>query len=457
MLALFNRWVIHPLLARRSGSRVFEFLRVLEQSQYDDPEVIRARQLGMLKQVLQHAYDTVPYYQAMFRSLGLHPSDVRSFADYEAIPVLTKKDIRTRKSELLSNRYRPEDLMLKRTSGSTGVPLEVLIDKLSVQWKLACTMRSDQWSGWRLGQRVAKVWGNPEYLKHGWKGYIRNRFIDRAIHLDTLHVTEQTLTDFVGELQQHQPGLIFGHAHSLYLLACHMKRLRTGGVRPNGIISTAMLLHTWQRQIIEEVFQCPVTNRYGCEESSLIASECEVHEGLHLNSDSLYHEILPDRVDSAETQAGSLVVTDLTNFAMPLLRYQIGDVVVGSGARRCSCGRGLSLIERVEGREADYVVTRSGKMVSGISLTENFALHIDGTAQVQIVQEQIDLLRLRIVRGDGFGPRSYDQVQDLVTKTFHGEMRHEIEFVDGIPQEASGKYRFCISNVAQDHLRAMSA
>jgi phenylacetate-CoA ligase len=140
---------------------------------------------------------------------------------------------------------------------------------------------------------------------------------------------------------------------------------------------------------------------------------------------------------------------------MPLIRYKVGDVVVKTD-RRCPCGRGLPLIERIEGREADYVLSPNGKLISGISLTENFALHISGAAQVQIVQEEVRHLRLRMVAGDEFGSESRRQIEELVRNTFGPEMRYEVEIVDAIPQEASGKYRFCISKVANDYLKAMA-
>jgi phenylacetate-CoA ligase len=140
---------------------------------------------------------------------------------------------------------------------------------------------------------------------------------------------------------------------------------------------------------------------------------------------------------------------------MPLIRYQIGDVVVPSD-RVCKCGRGLPLIERVEGREADYVLTPAGRLISGISLTENFALLIPGTAQVQIVQESLTELRIRLVPDDAFGDSSYRKIAALVEDTFGTGVRYEVELVDAIPQEPSGKYRFCISKVAREHLQAMS-
>jgi phenylacetate-CoA ligase len=438
---------MHPLMAWRAGSRHLHYLRELRQTQFDSPERIRARQLSELKLQLQHAYAAVPYYREAWKAAGVHPEDVQSLADLEAFPILTKADIRREERNLIANGFDVARLRLKRTSGSTGVPLNILIDEAAVQWKTACTLRSDEWSGWRIGQRVAKVWGNPEYRHFGFKGWLRNHFFDRAIYLDTLNLNEASLAAFAARIRQHRPGLIFGHAHSLYLLACSLKKAGIFDVRPNGIISTAMLLHDWQRSVIERVFGCPVTNRYGCEEVSLIASECEEHHGLHVNADSVYTTV--------DATTGHLLVTDLTNRAMPLIRYRIGDVVVPS-QRVCRCGRGLPLIERVEGREADYVLTPAGRLISGISLTENFALLIPGTAQLQIVQESLAELRIRLVPDEEFGPESRRKIGELVEEMFGDSVEYAVEIVDSIPQEPSGKYRFCISKVAREHLRAMS-
>ncbi|HEV3384279.1 MAG TPA: phenylacetate--CoA ligase family protein, partial [Gemmata sp.] len=409
MLDFLNRNIMHPLMAWRAGSKHLQYLRELRRSQFDPPEVIRTRQLAALQTQLRHAFATVPYYSVAWEAAGVHPDDVKSLDDLETFPILTKADIRRHERNLISSEFDVAKLRVKRTSGSTGVPLNIYIDEPAVQWKTACTLRSDEWSGWRLGQRVAKVWGNPEYRHFGLKGRLRNFFFDRAVYLDTLNLSDARIAEFAATIRHHRPGLIFGHAHSLYLLAVALKKSGISGVRPNGIISTAMLLHDWQRLVIEQVFNCPVTNRYGCEEVSLIASECEEHHGLHVNADSVLTEV--------DAVTGQLLVTDLTNRAMPLIRYRIGDVVVPSN-RVCGCGRGLPLIERVEGREADYVLTPSGRLISGISLTENFALLIPGTAQIQIVQESLAELRIRMVPDEEFGAESYRKIADLVLETF---------------------------------------
>src|SRR5262249_21301964 len=200
-----------------------------------------------------------------------------------------------------------------------------------------------------------------------------------------LKMTDADLAAFAVRLKRRPPGLIFGHAHSLYLLAKFVECHGPAGIRPRGIITTAMVLHDWQRRVIEVVFACPVTNRYGCEEVSRIACECERHAGLHINSDGVYVEVLAGGRPAADGEPGAVVVTDLVNRAMPILRYKVGDVAALT-KRRCECGRGLPLMERIEGRESDYVTTELGELISGISLTENFAMQVPGVAQMQIVQ-----------------------------------------------------------------------
>ncbi len=451
MLDTLNRRLVLPLLAAKRGSTYLRDLVALERTQFESPEQIRARQLTLLKTQLQHAFATVPYYQRTWAAAGVHPSDLNSLADLAHFPILPKADIRTRGPELYSTAYRNAKVRTKTTSGSTGVPLKILLDERGAQWKTACTLRADQWSGWRLGQRVAKVWGNPEYRHFGLRGRLMNHFVDRAVYLDTIGLTSERIGEFATNLRRHRPGMLFGHAHSLYLLACALKKSKITDIRPNGIVSTAMPLHDWQRVVIEEVFGVPATNRYGCEEVSLIACQCQRHAGLHVAAESVYTE-----VDGRPTGTGKLLVTDLTNAAMPLIRYEIGDVVTLSDLP-CGCGRGLPVIDKVEGRDADFVVTPAGSLISGISLTENFAMHINGAAQVQIIQETTTHLRVRLVKDDTFSDVSHRQLATLVLDTFGPTMRFDVEFLDVIPQEPSGKYRFCISKVANEFMRGLSA
>ncbi len=468
MLDTLNRHFVQPLIAAKRRSRHLRNYRFLSQTQFDSPDVVRARQLSMLKVQLRHAYATVPFYHRTWAAAGVHPDDVKSLDDFSHFPVVTKTDIRKHAAEMLSEAYRGAKLRTKTTSGSTGVPLVIKLDERGAQWKAGCVLRADEWSGWRLGQRVAKVWGNPEYRHFGMKGRITNHFVDRAIYLDTINLTEGRIREFVAAVRRHRPGLVFGHAHSLYMLACVLNKSGISDIRPNGIISTAMPLHDYQRKAIETALGTPVTNRYGCEEVSLIACQCERHQGLHVAAESVYVEVASGGREAADSggnqgadaprspRTGPLLVTDLVNFAMPLIRYQIGDVATLSDSQ-CPCGRGLPVLEKVEGRDADYVVTPTGSLISGISLTENFAVLIKGAAQVQIIQETVTHLRVRMVRDPIWDAESERQIRELVLKTFGPTMTYDLEFVDLIPQEPSGKYRFCVSKVAAEFMRGLSA
>lgn len=447
------RKAVAPAWAWWEQSLYLRHYRLLRRRQYDPPEVVQRRQWQAVAALLEHAYATTAFWRDQLDRAGIRPDQVRSFEDFRAVPVLTKDLLRTQAAALVSEQFRAVPLQSKKTSGSTGVAVEVLVDEAAQQWKRACTLRSDEWSGWRFGKPVAKVWGNPEYLQHGWRGRLRNRLLDRARYLDTLQMDDTTLARFARSLRRRPPALVFGHAHSLYLLAEYLRDRGGAGFRPRGIISTAMTLHTWERQTIEEVFGRPVTDRYGCEEVSLIACECEQHKGLHINADGVYVEILrPDGSPAPAGEVGAVVVTDLANRAMPLLRYQVGDLAVASD-RRCSCGRGLPLLERVEGRVADYVVSPDGKLISGISLTENFALLVPGIAQFQIVQESLTRFRFRLVPGPTFGQASLDRLHHLVAARFGSQVEYACEYLDCIPREASGKYRFCVSKVINPYHR----
>ncbi len=447
--AYLIRWLIAPLWAAWERSPYLRHYRRMLRTQYDRPEVIRARQWETIALLVRHAYDSTPFWRQRLDLIGVLPDRMQSLDDYREIPLLTKQDLRSHGAEMLSDRFERAELISKTTSGSTGVSVEVFVDDAARQHQRACALRADEWSGWRLGERIASVWGNPQ-IRTDWKGRLRRALLERHyVYLDTLKMDESAMGAFVDTLVRRAPSLLFGHAHSLHLLALYVKTKRPEvTIQPKAILSTCMVLHDFERKTIEEVFGCPVTNRYGCEEVSLIACECEKHAGLHVNADGVYIELLrPDGTPTDPGEPGMVVVTDLVNRAMPMIRYQVGDMATWAG-HQCSCGRTLPLLESIEGRVADYVVTSSGEYISGISLTENFAILVPGIVQLQIIQEAVDRFTFKIVKAPDFEQNSLDKIQSLVAERFGPDVSFQCEYVDQIAPEPSGKYRFCISKVA---------
>ncbi len=439
------RNVIAPLWAMKERSPYLSHLRLLEHSQFLTEEELRARQWPRLKRILAHAYSNCPFYARFYDSHGLTPSDIRSWDDFRSIPLLSKKEIRAYRTDMIAHDIRRDELIPVKTSGSTGVSLFFYMDEVCRQWRRACTIRHDRWAGWDIGDRIGYMW-TPGANSRRLRMRLRNALLNRGCNLAPVRITDEDMESFARRLLRRPVAALCGITHAIYLFALFVHSRGLRGIRPRGVICTAMVLLKNERETIESVFDTKVFNRYGCEEVSLVASECEAHSGLHINMDALVVEVLRDGQPVAPGEAGEVVVTDLTNYAFPFIRYRLGDVAVPS-AQKCPCGRGLPMLSHVEGRTADYILTPDGALVSGISLTDHLALLILHVEQFQIVQERTDFVRFRIVRAPGFNEDSLRRLDGLVHQRLGPRMKYECEFVDKIAQEASGKYRFVISKV----------
>lgn len=448
LLAPVARTIIAPLWAWWEHSPYLRHYRDTLRTQYEPVEVIRQAQLQALRSLASHACATVPFWKKRFDAAGLAPSAMNHLQDLQTLPLLTKTDLREQGDLLLAQGVHKQTLHRHTTSGSTGVSVTVYRDEACQQLKRGATLRCDEWTGWRLGEPVAAIWGNPQ-VRADWKGRLRRALLDRTyVYLDTLKMNEKSMQTFAETLVAKPPSMLFGHAHSLYLFASYVQaKLPDVSIRPKAVLSTCMVLHDFERELITSIFGCPVINRYGCEEVSLIACECRRGEGLHVNAECVYVELIDEHGKACSPgQPGRVVVTDLHNLAMPMIRYEVGDMAVWAD-KPCSCGRTLPLLARIEGRVADYVVTKAGEYISGISLTENFAVKIPGVAQMQIVQEEVELFTFNIVRGSDFSDQSLSMLAEQVALHFGKGTQYVVVYMDRIPQEPSGKYRFCISRV----------
>jgi phenylacetate-CoA ligase len=421
----------------------------LEESQRLSEEKLGRIQWQRLKKLLSHAYENNPFYRDRFESSGLRPSQINKPEDMALLPILTKREIREAGTSMLSNGYTSDRLIRFKTGGSTGVPLEIYITEECSELRNACARRHDRWTGWEVGEPVGALWGNPK-LPRDIKSYLRNWLLDPCIYLDTMAMSVQSVRKFAEEWKKVGPSLLFGHAHSLFLFANHIKELGIGHVRPRGILSTSMMLFPHERECIERVFGVKVFDRYGCEEVSLIASECERHEGMHLNIEHLYVEFLGEGGISVETgNPGKVVVTDLMNLAMPFIRYGVEDVGVPID-RKCSCGRGLPLMENVVGRTADFLIRKDGTKIAGISLIENTLTRIPGFAQMQIIQESMEEIFINAVTAPQYEEESGSLLVQYIKDLFGPDISVVLGFVKSISPEPSGKYRFSICKIPRE-------
>ena len=445
LMSALSRHVFHPLWDLKDRSHRLRDLRELERSQWLPQETLRERQWQRLGEILRYAAAHSPYYTRLFHQHRFDPASFRPEAS-AALPLLTKAIIRSSTDDILSREFVRSALGEHRTGGSTGVALTTYFDQDWLELRTADALRADQWAGCFHGMKIASLWGNPP-LSKTLKGHVRTKLIDRFLYLDTIDLNEHSIGRFIDSWRRERPEILFGHAHSLYILARYLQEKRVQDLRPRGIISTSMMLLANERHVIESAFGCKVTDRYGSEEVSLIACECEQHHGLHLNIEHLYIEFLrPDGSAASPGEEGAITITDLFNRGMPFIRYRIEDVGVPSD-RRCACGRGLPLMERVIGRVADYLKRRDGSLVAGVSLVERTLTAIPGLEQLQIVQPSVDEIFLNVVRAPDFSAATEESLLAELRAVLGPGIDIRAQYVERIPQERSGKYRFSICRI----------
>lgn len=447
-IASMRRNIIEPLYYAWNRRPHVSYWREIESTQYLPEKVLRQRQWNRLKSMLDFAYMSNEFYRQRFDENGICPEDIQKHEDMPLIPVLTKKQIQESAREMISDGYRTENLMEFKTGGSTGKSLELYLTEECSELRNSCARRHDRWTGWEVGEPIAAVWGNP-VVPVDLKSKFRAWLLEPKIYLDTMNVSEDSVVRFAKDWQRTNPTLIYGHAHSIYKLAEYVKNLEIDVIKPKGIISTSMMLMPRERLTIEEVFGVKVFDRYGCEEVSLIASECERHEGMHLNIEHLFIEFVKeDGTYASPGEPGRIIVTDLMNYAMPFIRYQVEDVGVPMQGK-CSCGRGLPLMREVVGRTADFLVKRDGTLVAGISLIENTLTRIPGIDQMKVIQESYERIQLTVVINSNYSTLSNALLTGYFKDLFGNDVQIEIMEVAEIKPEPSGKYRFSICKITQ--------
>jgi len=448
------RNVFLPLSLWRAGELVqFRYLREFERSQFLSPEEIRHLQWRRLRTLLEHAYGQCPFYRERFDRAGLKPADLRGLEDLRALPVLEKRDIQEQGDGMVARNWPRGDLIRNQTGGSTGAPVSFFLSKARKCSRAAATLRHNRWAGWNVGDRAAVIWGAPrDRPADSWRGRLRGALLRDPLWLDTANVTEASLAEFHTALSDWRPRIIQAYARSAVLFAKYLQAHDLTPHRPHAIITSAEVLEAEERRLLEDIFGCPVFNRYGCREVSVIASECPAHSGLHIMTEGLYVEIETPHGPAAPGEMGAILVTDLLNHAMPLLRYRIGDL--GAWATgTCPCGRGLPRLERVAGRVTDFLVGCDGRLVSGVYLATYVVAQRPSLGQVQIHQDRAGAVTYRIKPG-----RDFHRIRDLeylrtTTRQYLGEEAViDSEVVEDLPAEPSGKFLFSRSTVAPKFL-----
>ncbi|MBI3967967.1 MAG: phenylacetate--CoA ligase family protein [Chloroflexi bacterium] len=434
---------------RARSKRALERLTELEQTQWLPGEKLEALTLRRIRALLSHAYQNVPHYRRTFDSLGFDPRGELKWDDFVALPTLNRVEVRALRSKLIARNPERGRLYLDSTSGSTGNPLQFAHDQRFSDYAAADHYRHYGWCGWELCGPIAFLWGmgHPKGLEAVKVNVYR--WLHNALWGDAFTLRPETLDGFLDRMLEHRPQVLIGYASSLSALAL---RARDRGIQVpslRGIQSSAEMLLPAYREIVESAFGCRIFDSYGNKEVRDIAHECAEHRGYHISVENCWLEVVDEHGRPCPPgMPGELTVTSLHNYGMPLIRYRTGDIGMLS-ASSCACGRGLPLLQEVQGRLADALITAKGEPVHGWYFNPLF-WSVPNVRQYQIVQRRRGDVLIRIVldRGTVLADEDRRQIVAGVQDRLGAQIPVELEFPASIPPGPSGKFRIVQCEVA---------
>ena len=438
--------LLFPLHERLKHHTTVAVRQAMEQSQWWDKSRLADFQLTRLRALLQHAQTHVPYYRTLFARLNFDPLLIADLHDVARLPLLTKADIRAHLDALKAD--NAVGLARFNTGGSSGEPLIFFIGRERVSHDVAAKWRATRWWGVDIGDREIVVWGSPiELGKQDRIKQLRDTLL-RTRLLPAFEMSVPKLDAFVDEIRHVRPKMLFGYPSALAHIARHADErdiaMNDLGIKVAFVTSEALYDH--QRTQIEKTFGCPVANGYGGRDAGFIAHQCPAG-GMHLTAEDIIVEIVDaDGQVLPHGASGEIVVTHLATGDFPFIRYRTGDIGVLDDAP-CACGRGLPLLKAIEGRSTDFLVAQDGTVMHGLALIYVIR-DLPGVRQFKIVQESLALTRILLATDALFDEANIVKIEVGIRQRLGDGVRVEIERVDEVGKEKSGKYRYVVSHVA---------
>jgi len=427
-------------------AKVLQYYKQLQKHQWLTREEILKIQRKKLYELIQYANQNIPHYQKIIQDSNLHFSEDTIFTDLKNFPILTKDTIRKNFHQLYKFR---DNFYYKNTSGgSTGEPILFYQDMDYFAWNTATKILFDEWAGRKIGERIVKMSAPLQDLRNcgrGIKSYLRQQ-ISGITMLDDIKMTEKDKLRCVQQINHIQPILYFTFNRELSrFIEEHHLQVHS----PNSVMTTGSILYPQVKARIEKVFRAPVFNCYGSREVGSVACNCLQDKGFHVIPTIHYIEILDDNgMEIKSGKEGNVVITLLSNYTMPLIRYKIGDIAILS-KKKCQCGRGLPLLEKVIGRIRGRVKNKYGDFVStGLYSLFYFKENI---RKFQLIQETTELININLVLIDKKKLKDMNQffteTNQKICKIMGHQLTVKYNIVDKIEPSPSGKYLYIFSRV----------
>jgi phenylacetate-CoA ligase len=427
--------------------KILGYRRLMGQAPLWPADRLEAWGLERRRRIVEHVFGTVPHYRDSFSRLGIDPTTVDRPEVWQRIPRISKEDIRDHSERFVSSRAERYGGFWATTSGSTGMPMKILLDRNVSAAAFALFWRAWGSGGyWRLGQRQAAMKGSTH--ERGWR---YNRKI-QTLELSSSHLSEETAKSFRDLIDRYRPRFMRGYPSALYLF-CRLLREQDLELHVPMIISGSETLHDFQREEIERTLGARLYNHYTHWERAASVLECDQGR-LHAQEDFAYHEILDAEGSPVpEGVPGEITVTAYHNFAMPLIRYRTGDVASWS-EKRCGCGQVFPVVEKILGREADYVVKPDGSAVAGTYASSSFK-HFPNVLYAQIAQSEPGAIELRLVPTAEYrDPEDGHEIVSHLREPLGNDIKIEVRLcgMEDLERNPVGKIRACFNRIPRGRL-----
>ncbi len=430
----------------------YYLLKALSRIRWDKDK-LREYQNERLRKVVKYAYDNVLFYRELFRNAGIKPSDIRTVEDLNKLPIVRKSEMKKRReADLISREFQSENLKVLRTGGSTGEPFSIFISRNEDDWRKAIYMRANISCGQKPRDR--------------WVAVVDAERVTDTTHFQHLiGVFAQKVIPVVWNrdiqfraIENLKPDVLDGFSNVLWLIAREAETRNVKSIRPRIVFGSGGLISRSSREYLEGVFGAPYYDQFGCTEIDRSAWQCSERVGYHMDVDSVVIQFVDEEGKEVGLgERGEIVYTSLSNYAMPFIRYGVGDIGVPIDDE-CSCGRKLPLMKVVEGRSNSFLVFPNGHVVAPMSFIETMKAFrlVKEIDQYRVVQKREDLVEIYV-------KKTNDSVNEerlrnwLVANILEGlpkvenvdlsQVRFEVRFVDDLPLTGRGKLNVVFSHV----------
>ncbi len=415
-----------------------KFLGDMIRNQWKPFSELKKMQDRKLRDLVRHAYTQVPFYKDLLDSIPLKPEEIQKTEDLKKIPVTTKKQIQDSPlSRVISRNHLQSKCVEIKTSGSSGTPLRLFFERhdfsrLNMNW-----LRPLLAYGVRPWHRKMEITGPHNILPikrwYNYLGFWRTRTV-------SVFKSPQEWLDL---MNSYEPDILYGYSGSLKLLALHIQKNKMMHPDSRFIFGVSDLIDHECRELIYSTFKRKIIDLYGAAEAGCIAWECRSCEGYHINMDTVVVEFLSDQKTDSKEGQGRIVVTNLCSYAMPIIRYDLGDIGSASD-KKTICGRELPLMRVIEGRDDAFIVLPSGERLSPMFFF-GIMKPIKDIKQWRIYQDSDGRITVLLVPSPELSSITISALGQRIKANIRENIPLDIQIVDHIPMDPSGKVRAVVS------------